>query len=149
MNKPPIHVLLADDDEDDRMIFKDALEEIKLKIKVTMVTDGIELMDYLEQDEIELPSIVFLDLNMPRKGGIECLQEIRSDKKLKDLTIAIYSTSASEADIEDTFIKGANIYIIKPNEYPQLVKILQEVITINLQYHNSNLNRENFVLKIL
>ena len=54
MNKPPIHVLLADDDEDDRMIFKDALEEIKLKIKVTMVTDGIELMDYLEKFEIAM-----------------------------------------------------------------------------------------------
>jgi len=148
MNKTPIRVLLADDDEDDRMIFKDALEESKMTIQITMVTDGIELMEYLHRDDIELPSIVFLDLNMPRKGGIECLQEIRGDKKLKDLTISIYSTSASEADIEDTFIKGANIYIIKPNEYPQLVKILQEVITINLQYHNSNLNRENFVLKI-
>lgn len=148
MNQSPLHVLLADDDEDDRMIFKDALEEVKIKTRLTLVKDGIQLMDYLLQDNCDYPGIVFLDLNMPRKGGIECLREIRNDKKLKNLSVAIYSTSASESDIEDTFIKGANVYIKKPNDFASLVKVLEDVITINWQYHNSDLNRENFVLSL-
>lgn len=148
MHKLPLHVLLADDDEDDRLIFKDALEEVKVKTKVTIVNDGVQLMDYLLQADSELPSIIFLDLNMPRKGGMECLQDIRNNRNLKNLTIAIYSTSASEEDIEDTFIKGANIYIKKPNDFTSLVRILSEVITINWQYHTSDLNKDNFVLSI-
>jgi len=148
MLKLPLHVLLADDDEDDRLIFKDALEEVKMKTKVTIVNDGVQLMDYLLQADSELPGIIFLDLNMPRKGGMECLQDIRNNKNLKNLTIAIYSTSASEEDIEDTFIKGANIYIKKPNDFNALVRILSEVITINWQYHTSDLNKDNFVLSI-
>lgn len=148
MNPNPLHILLADDDEDDRMIFRDAINEIKVKTKITMVNDGVELMEYLQETEDELPHIVFLDLNMPRKGGIECLKEIRSDANLKDLSIAIYSTSASEEDIEDTFVKGANIYIKKPNDFNTLVKVLEEVITINWQYHTSDLNKANFVLSI-
>ena len=148
MHKLPLHVLLADDDEDDRLIFKDALEEVKVKTKVTIVNDGVQLMEYLLHPENELPGIIFLDLNMPRKGGMECLQDIRNNKNLKALTIAIYSTSASEQDIEDTFIKGANVYIKKPNDFTSLVRILSEVITINWQYHTSDLNKENFVLSI-
>ena len=148
MNQAPLHVLLADDDEDDRMIFKDALEEVRVKTRLTLVKDGIQLMDYLHQENVDFPGIVFLDLNMPRKGGIECLREIRSDKRLKNLSVAIYSTSASESDIEDTFIKGANVYIKKPNDFASLVKVLEDVITINWQYHNSDLNRENFVLSL-
>ncbi len=148
MNPNPLHILLADDDEDDRTIFRDAINEIKVKTKITMVNDGVQLMEYLQDTEDELPHIVFLDLNMPRKGGIECLKEIRTDANLKDLTIAIYSTSASEEDIEDTFVKGANIYIKKPNDFTTLVKVLEEVITINWQYHTSDLNKDNFVLSI-
>jgi CheY-like chemotaxis protein len=148
MNQNPLHILLADDDEDDRLIFRDAINEVKVKTKLTIVNDGVQLMEYLNMPENELPQIVFLDLNMPRKGGIECLREIRNDINLKDLSIAIYSTSASEEDIEDTFIKGANVYIKKPNDFNTLVKVLEEVITINWQYHTSDLNKENFVLSI-
>jgi CheY-like chemotaxis protein len=83
MHKLPLHVLLADDDEDDRLIFKDALEEVKVKTRVTIVNDGVQLMDYLLQADNELPSIIFLDLNMPGKSGMECLQDIRNHKDLK------------------------------------------------------------------
>ena len=148
MNHDPLHILLADDDDDDRLFFKDAIEEVKVKTVVTMVNDGVELMDYLLKAENHLPDLVFLDLNMPRKNGMDCLIEIRSTKKLKDLSIAIYSTSAMEKDIEQTFIKGANIYIKKPNDFIVLKNILTKVITINWQYHTSGLNRENFLLNI-
>ena len=147
MNNNPHHILLADDDEDDRLIFRDAFKEIKIKTLVQTVNDGVELMKYLHTQEI-LPHVLFLDLNMPRKSGIECLQEIRSTQRLKELSIAIYSTSASEQDIEETFIKGANVYIKKPSEFSVLKKVLAEVIAINLQYHTSYLNKENFLLSI-
>lgn len=148
MNTTPLHILLADDDEDDRLIFKEAINEVRVKTKLTVVNDGVQLMEYLQETDEDLPHIVFLDLNMPRKGGIECLKEIRSDARLRNLSIAIYSTSASEEDIEDTFVKGANVYIKKPNDFNTLVKVLSEVITINWQYHTSDLNKENFVLSI-
>ena len=143
-----LRVLLADDDEDDRLFFKDAINEVKVKTVITMVNDGVELMDYLNKVDVQLPNLVFLDLNMPRKGGIECLKEIRSNNKLKDLSIAIYSTSGLEKDIEETFVKGANIYIKKPNDFEVLKGILAKVISINWQYHTSGLNKENFILSL-
>lgn len=148
MNTEFLHILLADDDEDDRLFFKEAIEELKVKTVVTTVCDGVQLMDYLNQPENTVPNLIFLDLNMPKKNGMECLKEIRNDNKLKDISIAIYSTSASEEDIEETFVKGANIYIKKPNEFSTLKKILSEVISINWQYHTSGLNKQNFLLSL-
>ena len=148
MQYDDFHVLLADDDQDDRLFFKYAIEELKIKTIVTTVNDGVELMNYLNKPDVILPHVVFLDLNMPRKGGMECLKEIRENKNYKDLSIAIYSTSGSEKDIEESFVLGANIYIKKPNDFNSLKKILAEVININWQYHTSGLNKENFVLSI-
>ena len=143
-----LNVLLADDDEDDRLFFKDAFEEIKIQTKVKFVHDGMQLMEYLLHPETILPNILFLDLNMPKMSGHECLSEIKKNDNLKDLIVAIYSTSSSEEDIEDTFVKGANIYIKKPNDFNSLKKIISEVITLNWQYHTSGLNRDNFLLRL-
>jgi CheY-like chemotaxis protein len=148
MTNELIHVCLADDDADDRLFFKEAFELIKIKTTISLVNDGVELMDFLYKNENQLPHIVFLDLNMPRKSGMECLLEIKQEEKFKDIPIAIYSTSAADRDIEDAFIKGANIYIRKPNDFEKLKKILNDVIAINWQYHTNGLNRENFVLSI-
>ena len=148
MQTEPVYVLLADDDEDDRLFFRDAFEEIKMKTQVHIVNDGVELMEYLNQPDCILPHVLFLDLNMPRKNGMACLKEIKSIERLKNISIAIYSTSASEEDIEETFVKGANVYIKKPSDFSVLKKILQEVITINWQYQTSGLNRDNFLLSI-
>ena len=113
-----------------------------------MANDGVELMEYLNQPNIRLPNLLFLDLNMPRKSGMECLIEIRSNDNLKNLIIAIYSTSGLEKDIEETFIKGANIYIKKPNDFEILKELLIKVININWQYHKSDFNKENFMLYV-
>jgi len=148
MQNKPIHVLLADDDEDDRLFFREAFGEIKIKTQIDTVNDGVELMNALTKPGLVLPHILFLDLNMPRKGGLDCLAEIKSLPHLKDVPIAIYSTSASEEDIEETFVRGANVYIKKPNDFNVLKKILSEVITINWHYQTSGLNRENFILSL-
>ncbi|GAA4766905.1 MULTISPECIES: response regulator [Flavobacterium] len=148
MEKEYIHIILADDDEDDRLFFTDAFSELKISTKVQTYNDGVELMNYLNEDDVVLPNVLFLDLNMPRKNGIECLQEIKSNDKFKDIAIAIYSTSSSEEHIEETFVLGANVYIKKPNDFNTLKKFLSDVITINWQYHTSGLNKDNFLLRM-
>ena len=105
-------------------------------------------MEHLAQPNTILPHVLFLDLNMPYKTGIECLDEIKKIAHLKDVAVAIYSTSASESDIEETFVKGANVYIKKPNDFNALKKVLSEVITLNWHYQTSGLNRDNFLLSL-
>ena len=142
------HIILADDDEDDRLFFIDAINQVKVKTFVTIVKDGFELMEYLLNPEMKIPNLLLLDLNMPRKSGMECLKEIRSNSMFSDMSIAIYSTSSLERDIDETFIRGANIYIKKPNDFEVLKEILTKVIKLNWQYHSSGLNKENFLLNI-
>ena len=148
MREDYTYVVLADDDEDDRLFFTEAFEELKMQTKVAIYKDGVALMNALNKAESPLPNILFLDLNMPRKSGLECLKEIKSNQRFKDISIAIYSTSASEEDIEDTFVNGANIYIKKPNDFNILKKILADVVTMNWQYHTSGLNKDNFLLRL-
>lgn len=140
--------MLADDDEDDRLFFTDAFEELNMNTKVNTFIDGVDLMNYLNSVDAILPNVLFLDLNMPKKNGIECLNEIKANDKLSEIAIAIYSTSASEEDIEETFVLGANIYIKKPSDFKKLKKILSEVISINWQYYTNGLNKDNFLLRI-
>jgi CheY-like chemotaxis protein len=143
-----LNIACADDDQDDRMLFKEAIEEIRIKTNLSLFKDGKELMDYLTLPNVVLPEIVFLDLNMPIKNGMQCLIEIRSNIRLKELMVAIYSTSSSESDIEETFINGANIYINKPNSFGALKKAIEKVLQLNWQYHTSALNKDNFLLRI-
>lgn len=148
MEREYIHIILADDDEDDRLFFTDAFDELKINTKVQTYNDGVELMNYLNKDDSVLPNVLFLDLNMPMKNGIECLHEIKADKRFNDIVIAIYSTSSSEEHIEETFIKGANIYIKKPNDFNELKRVLSYVVTLNWQYHTSGLNKDNFLFRM-
>lgn len=142
-----LNVLLADDDEDDRWLFEQALSNLKIKTTLLLFKDGKEIMDHLIKTE-SIPHIVFLDLNMPIKNGMECLQEMRKNNSLKKIPVAIYSTSSSEEDIENTFINGANIYINKPNNFAALKNVVDKVLQLNWQYHTSNLNRENYLFRI-
>ncbi|WP_316635572.1 response regulator [uncultured Flavobacterium sp.] len=148
MQNYALYILLADDDEDDRLFFKDAFEEVKIQTNLNFVHDGMQLMDHLMNPDNKLPDVLFLDLNMPKKTGKECLIEIKKTERLKDIIVVIYSTSSSEEDIEDTFIQGANIYIKKPSDFNTLKKIINEVVTINWHYHTSGLNRDNFLLRL-
>lgn len=148
MREDYTYVVLADDDEDDRLFFTEAFEELKIQTKVDIYKDGVALMEALNRSNSSLPNILFLDLNMPKKSGLECLNEIKSNKKFKDIAIAIYSTSASEEDIENTFVSGANIYIKKPNDFNKLKKVLSDVVTMNWQYHTNGLNKDNFLLRL-
>ncbi|WP_343487321.1 response regulator [Allomuricauda sp. d1] len=148
MKKELLHIVLADDDADDRMLFADAVDEIDITTSLKVFKHGQELMDYLMDESVLLPDIVFLDLNMPIKNGMQCLKEIRQTPHLAALCVAIYSTSSSEQDIEETFVKGANIYINKPTSFTKLKRTVEKVLRLNWQYHTANLNKHNFLLRL-
>lgn len=147
MQNKPIHLLLADDDEDDRLFFVDAAGEIDIPNTIQTVKDGHELMLLLNQEGITLPDLLFLDLNMPRKSGLQCLIEIRTTPHLKDIPIAIYSTSCSVQDFERTYVNGADIYLVKPNSFAKLRTLLAQVIKLNLHSTNTPLGKDEFVVK--
>ncbi|MGB4931570.1 MAG: response regulator [Chitinophagales bacterium] len=148
MTNEPLNIVFADDEENDRLLFLDALKELKIKTKVHTVNDGIELMDYLKGAAKDLPHLLFLDLNMPKKNGMECLKEIRMDEKLNDIAIAIFSTSLSEKDIEETLINGANVYINKPNSFEALIQVLNKVVMTAYTYQNTFFNKSHFLLRL-
>ena len=148
MQHDSILITLADDDEDDRLFFTDAFQELKINTIVNTVNNGKELLNYLNHPETVLPNIIFLDLNMPILNGIDCLKQIKSNDRFNDIAVAIYSTSSSDQDVEDTFVLGANIYIKKPSNFDDLKKILSDVVIINWQYHTNGLNKDNFLLRL-
>jgi CheY-like chemotaxis protein len=148
MKNSPLRILLTDDDLGDRIVFAEIFEEMELETTVQLLKNGVELMDYLNKKDVLFPDLLFLDLNMPNKNGMTCLKEIRSNEKFKDISIAIYSTSASEKDIEESFQLGANIYITKPSDFGILKQVLAKAISVTHQYNDTSFNRENFVLKI-
>ncbi len=146
-DKSIFNIALADDDEDDRMLFEEVLEEIDIQTKLSLFKNGQELSDHLSLPDIMLPDLLFLDLNMPIKNGIQCLCEIRKNPRLNSIFIAIYSTSSSEKDIQNTFKHGADIYINKPNTFCEMLKVVEKALRINWQQGTSRLERDKFLLR--
>ena len=128
--KPPLNILLADDDADDRAFFENALKEIPVDTSLATVNDGEQLMEYLSKNPEQLPDVLFLDLSMPRKGGFECLTEMKEDIKLKDIPIVMFSTSyTQDFNYEQGMIGvlykiGAQDYIRKPGTIAELKELI-------------------------
>ena len=130
----PITILLADDDEDDRMMGREALEESKLANDLHMVEDGEELLDYLyrrgrysDPATSPRPGLILLDLNMPRKDGREALKEIKADPELRQIPVVVLTTSKAEEDIFRTYDLGVNSFITKPVSFEGLVNVMQSL----------------------
>jgi CheY-like chemotaxis protein len=128
----PLTILLADDDPDDRLLVKEAFEENHLLNPLHTVEDGEELMDYLYKrgqfaGYATRPSLILLDLNMPRKSGIEALQEIKSDASLRTIPVIVLTTSKAEEDILRTYDLGVNSFIVKPVTFDSLVDLVKEL----------------------
>ncbi len=117
-----LNLWLADDDADDCMFFKEALDELPLDSSLVTVNNGEELMRALATKSTTLPDVLFLDLNMPRKTGFECLSEIKRNEGLKSIPVIIYSTSLDLAVVNLLYEKGAHHYIRKPGEFSDLKK---------------------------
>lgn len=123
----PIKVLLAEDDEDDQFFFSDALSELPFATELTIVSNGKDAVEKLKQADIK-PDIIFLDLNMPKMNGKECLKMIRTNKSYKTIPCIILSTSSARAEIEETYYAGANLYLLKPNEGGSLMEMVNKVL---------------------
>jgi CheY-like chemotaxis protein len=127
-----IVILMADDDPDDRMFAKEALEESRVVNELRFVEDGEELMEYLkrtgrytEPRSAPRPGLILLDLNMPRKDGREALAEIKHDPSLRRIPIVILTTSRSEADVVHSYDLGVNSFITKPVTFEGLVEVMK------------------------
>lgn len=128
----PISILVADDDADDRMLIADAFEEACLRNPVDFVVDGIDLLEllrhegkYQDRKGTPLPSLILLDLNMPRMDGRTALAEIRKDPTLRTIPIIVLTTSKSEEDILRTYDLGVNSFITKPVTFDSLVEVVR------------------------
>lgn len=132
MNKQPfISILIADDDADDRMLIEQAFRENNLTANLFFVEDGEELIDFLLQREpyqsVSRPSLIILDLNMPRKNGIQALREIKANEQLRQIPIVVLTTSTAEEDILRTYDLGVSSYISKPFDYGTLLDITNTI----------------------
>ncbi len=129
-----IIILMADDDADDRMLAREALEECRVANDLHFAQDGEELMDYLKRrgkyaDPLTSPrpGLILLDLNMPRKSGREALREIKTDTELCRIPVVVLTTSQAEEDIYRSYDEGANSFITKPVTFDGLVEVMREL----------------------
>jgi len=130
----PVTILMADDDQDDCLLVKDAFKESRLVNDLRFVDDGEDLMDYLyhrgKYADMTLsprPGLILLDLNMPRKDGREALKEIKSDSDLRSIPIVVLTTSKQEEDIIRSYDVGANSYVTKPVTFKGLVEVMRSL----------------------
>lgn len=124
------NIFLADDDEDDQFMFQEVLKEIHTPTNLVTASDGEQLMKVLHSLNSNLPDVLFLDLNMPRKNGFQCLAEIRQNEKFSSLRTIILSTSYEEEVIEMLYENGADHYVKKPTEFSELRMIIERVLGI-------------------
>ena len=141
------HILLADDDQDDRFFFARAFEKVPIPTKLTTVENGEKLMHYLSGNSI-LPDALFLDLNMPRKNGLECLSEIKNNEILKHLPVIIYSTSLNEIVADLLYKNGAHYYMRKAS-LEELEESLRNILTLMAEKKFTRPSRSHFILSLL
>ncbi len=128
-----ITILMADDDEDDRLLAREAFIEGRLRNELCFAEDGEDLMDYLFRrgkyagTNIPRPDIILLDLNMPRKDGREALKEIKSDPNLRSIPVIVLTTSKSDEDIVKSYDLGVNSFIKKPVKFDLLVDVIRSI----------------------
>ena len=128
----PITILLADDDEDDRLMTRDALRDARLHNDLRFVVDGVDLMEYLQRRgrytnpaDSPRPGLILLDLNMPRMDGREALEAIKRDSDLRAIPVVVLTTSKAEEDIVRTYDLGVNSFITKPVTFLGLVEVMK------------------------
>ncbi|NIG56842.1 response regulator [Chitinophaga sp. Cy-1792] len=119
--------LLVDDDDDDAFLFGEVLQQIAPDTSFESISNGQEALDRLKNGTIDIPDIIFLDLNMPRMDGRECLIELKKDEQLKKIPVIIYTTSSLHSDIQQTLENGALSFVTKPTNIKALEEILHNV----------------------
>lgn len=149
---PPIlrelTVILAEDDSDDRLLFEDALDELPVSVKLTTVSNGEELIEWLASNRNKLPDVLFLDLNMPRKNGFATLSEIKRDDGLQDLPVIIFSTATKNEMIKQVYKDAAHYYIRKPVHFWELKELIYKSLTLIADHDTALPGKDSFMLTI-
>jgi CheY-like chemotaxis protein len=127
MKKYSITILLVDDDEDDRDFFREALHEINPSVTCLTVGDGEHALEFLAGCD-QLPDLIFMDLNMPKMDGKQCLKELKNNSRFEAIPVIIYSTSHIDEDIAEVMALGAADYIQKPSYYHEILTVVSEVL---------------------
>ena len=140
--------MLADDDKDDTGLFHEILEELHIATELTIVHNGEHLMRFLKEEKRKIPDVIFLDLNMPRKNGFQCLAELKKDEKLKQIPVIIFTTSNELQVINLLYKTGAHYYIRKPNNIEQLKKLIQLALDLTAQKSISQPPKDEFILSV-
>lgn len=148
MNVKPLVILLGDDDIDDCMFFSEALKDFFISTHLITVHDGEQVMEQLTKEKHILPDVLFMDINMPRKNGRECLLEIKLSEEFKLLPVVMFSTSYEQEVVNLLFDNGANYFMRKPVDFSQFRNLIQHAITLIVQGNFTRPLRENFVLKV-
>jgi CheY-like chemotaxis protein len=141
-----ITILLADDNNDDCLLFKEALKELPVSSHLSIVHDGDQLMEQLTQKETKLPDVLFLDLHMPRKNGFASLGAIKRNTELQQLPVIILSSVSEQESVKNVFRDAAHYYICKPANFSQLKKVIYEALILITQKNNPLPNKESFII---
>ena len=136
-------LLLAEDDEDDYVLFCEAIKDFPGGLELNWVKNGEELMTAVKREKTD---IIFLDINMPLKNGFECLTEIRSDEELKETPVIIYSTSDDSKLIDWMYHAGANLYLCKPTDFKKLKSRILKAIAMDWQIQTPYSEPDHFVI---
>ena len=127
--KPKRTFFIVDDDIDDQDLFIEAVNEVDDSIECMSASNCEEALDLLKNKKIGMPDMIFLDLNMPRLNGKQCLAELKKEAHLADIPVIIYSTSSEKRDIEETSRLGAAHFLTKPNKFEELCKAISYVVS--------------------
>jgi CheY-like chemotaxis protein len=141
-----LHIVLADDDQGDRLLFKEALDELPLSTRLTTVNDGEQLIEAVTTKGEPLPDVIFLDLNMPRKNGFATLGRIKRNPQLQNLPVVIFSTAFDAEEIDQVYRDAAHYYIHKPADFQQLKQVMYEALTLITLADSPMPLKQNFII---
>lgn len=125
------NIVLADDDEDDCLLFQDVILDLNIIATITLAENGEKLLQILQNNSNEIPEVIFLDMNMPLRDGMECLKEIRKSPSLTNVPVVMLSTSSHSQTVEEAYNEGANLFIRKPDTFEKFRSILEYIFTMS------------------
>ncbi len=141
-----LNLILAEDDQDDRLLFEEAISELPVSVELTTFDNGDELMEWLHHEKNKLPDALFLDLNMPRKNGFAALGEIKRNSELQDLPVIIFSTATNREMIKQVFKDAAHYYIRKPGNFWELKELIYKSLKLIADKELDLPGKESFML---
>ncbi|WP_428661696.1 response regulator [Runella sp.] len=148
MEIKPLHILLADDDLDDCELFQAALKETAIPAELTLMDDGVNLMRLLNQPEVRLPDVLFLDVYMPRKNGLECLIEIKGHPDLQSLPVIILSQTINPMMVDALYENGALYYLQKPAGFRQQIRLIEKLLRLPDESKRVQPPKKDFVISV-